>query len=423
MADHRASETGTHQSRELICGFVRWLFFFAACVGSVYAISISFMFLFQEVYNPGETYLLWFCLQNCTYLAGMNSTNSSSNNGELGVDILRVSKYVLQSTAIISLLATTMMIIRFAHSGVDKFNAKLICTLSVLDFCYALKNLVQGFTIATITMPGSVACSLWACVDTLTGTVAQGWNFVLMLNLILLAKWPSKHTEWSEGNQLYVGYLLVILIPPLVLSIGATLSGNFGPPAPGFPCQLFPPWRDGQVYVLLFYYGWGVFTLVFIANHLRMGVGAQRSGATRSLLQLVVFTLAFICTWVWFNVSLFPTNAPILLQLSIGLADYISYGLVGFTNSCLWFSLSRKSEESPQQSGGATGGSTSSTSGVDSGTMASTQPLKGILDSYLPFDGESTTSNTRHKSPRASLGAVLLLAAWCWVSFGRCPLR
>jgi hypothetical protein len=58
-------------------------------------------------------------------------------------------------------------------------------------------------------------------------------------------------------------------------------------------------------------------------------------GATRSLLKLMVFTLAFTCTWVWYIVGvLIPNDVPVLLEAHIVLACNISYGLVSFTNSC-----------------------------------------------------------------------------------------
>ena len=79
---------------------------------------------------------------------------------ELGVDFGLVTNPVVKSMAMISLFTTALMMIRFARSGIHKFNLKLVCTLSVLDFCYALKSLVSVFSIVANTMPGSIACSL-----------------------------------------------------------------------------------------------------------------------------------------------------------------------------------------------------------------------------------------------------------------------
>jgi hypothetical protein len=139
-----------------------------------------------------------------------------------------------------------------------------------------------------------------------------------------------------------MGYLLIAFVPSMAVFIGAFLGGNLGPLVPGTSCSVLKPWIDVPVYILMFYYGFGVFTLVFIARHLRLGA-SPGEGATRSLLQLVVFTLAFACTWVWIITrELLPNTAPALLKARVTVADAISFGLVGFTNSCVWFLLSHK---------------------------------------------------------------------------------
>jgi hypothetical protein len=126
--------------------------------------------------------------------------------------------------------------------------------------------------------------------------------------------------------------------------MGATTSGHVGPIAFGARCVVLPPWIDGAVYTLFFYYAWGVFAILFIARHLGMGL-MEVGGATntRIMLQMVVFTLAFTCTWVRFIcLNLLPHGSSKFVKFCVLIADYISYGLVGFTNSCVWFSLTRK---------------------------------------------------------------------------------
>jgi hypothetical protein len=68
--------------------------------------------------------------------------------------------------------------------------------------------------------------------------------------------------KWSRGNGLYLGYLLIALTPALVVCMGATISGLVG----RAPCEVLPPWIDGAVYILFFFYACGVFTLLFIVT-------------------------------------------------------------------------------------------------------------------------------------------------------------
>jgi hypothetical protein len=91
-----------------------------------------------------------------------------------------------------------------------------------------------------------------------------------------------------------------------VLWIGAGLGGGIGPVPGEHFCHLLSPWHNVEAYLLVFYFGWSVFTLEFIARHLRLGL-LQIGGTlhTRIMLQMVQFILAFTCTWVWYSPKMY----------------------------------------------------------------------------------------------------------------------
>ena len=164
-------------------------------------------------------------------------------------------------TCIISLIATSVMILRFARSTFrNEFHAKLIVTLTVADLFYCLK----GFLLLLPEKIGTFSCHAIAWADTFTKMFSQSWTFVLMLNLSLMTLAPHAYSKLRKG-WLYVVYLLVAFAPPLVVMIGAELEGEVG-------IYPFSKWLHWVAYFLYFYYGFGLLTIMLSVRCLGLGL-------------------------------------------------------------------------------------------------------------------------------------------------------
>jgi hypothetical protein len=279
-------------------------------------------------------------LEQCD--CAVNVTLSTCRRNEVGFDYGLIRKSILLSGSGLSLLATGCVLIRFAFIGRrNQFNV-LVATLNTLDLMFALKNILsETVSLSKIGLPGTTGCVVWAWVDKTSLLVAQSWNFILMLNLFLMARQPNLYKKWA-GKKLTIVFVILALIPPLVECLGATL-GDMIIPIPDHPCGVGGVWKDLDVYFLLVYYTWCAFTLLLVANRLRMGLLEICSKEnTRSMLHMVAYTLAFVFTWVWFIANAFLSESTSnRVKFTILLADKFSYSLLGFTNGCLWFFFTR----------------------------------------------------------------------------------
>jgi hypothetical protein len=320
--------------------------------GCLFSLCCLIVFLCQGEYDSDVTYLGWRCFENCTCPARFNITNTCVQNRGLGVDFARVIQLARISASSLSILGTIVILVRFAKRNVrNKFNGQLITTLVVFDFCFALKALQSNMPWFT-TRPGSIGCKVLSYVHHIITMLTFGWKFVMMVNLILMVKWPSKHAQWSRGNKLYAGYIFLVLTLPLVVCVGSVVGdGMIDVNDGGAHCVLPPPWIYVEGYSLIFFFGCSVFTLFFIAQHLQMGL-LKVSGTVhiRIMLQTLIFTVAFIGTWVWYTTAIFlPERTPNLLRSRVQLASSISFNLVGFTNSFVWFVLTRQPSTSTNE--------------------------------------------------------------------------
>jgi hypothetical protein len=269
----------------------------------------------------------------------------------IGLDILSVEYTMITVTSTISLVATTLMLLRFASTGLRKqFHSKLIASMTAMDFVYSLKALFGILSIGAFKRPRSPGCFVFAFLDKITTMGSQGWNFVLMFNLFLVVTSPQLHARWSKKNALYGAYVMVTLIPAFVVCIGAASSG-FISPGFGHKCKVatLSIWGRLELYLLVSYFIWGIFVIFITTRHLGMRMlRVSCNASTRAVIQLVVFTLAFIGTWMWTLVESHAFDAgaaPTLSAVAVFLANTISLGLVGFINSTVWLALTLKKQK------------------------------------------------------------------------------
>jgi hypothetical protein len=219
----------------------------------------------------------------------------------------------------------------------------LLAFLMAADFLYALKTLFQSNLINASSY--STGCELFLWVDNITVMVSQGWKFIIILNLLLMLLRPTLYLKLSRSYSLLVFYNALVWGPPSIMCLVVQVRGNG-------KCTLnilgYLNVLQGGMASLIFAYWSVAFITIFIAFRvLRVGVSqVGHTAATRVVMYMVWFSLAFICVWAWTVVFVFlhsflgkTPSAPVLV------ADTISFGLVGFINAVLCFSFSRKKEE------------------------------------------------------------------------------
>jgi hypothetical protein len=287
---------------------------------------------FQTGYSYQDDNIDWYCFYGCAL--------SANHEGEVGVDLGLMKNYLYLVASTMSLLSSLFVLVFFAlqrGSFGNQFHAKLVASLCTNDFFFSLRVLLVSASALLkndfFSTPGTFGCYFVAWFGEMFGAGSLCWNFVLVFNLFFMVAKPNKYAV-SDANILFLCYSLFAWCTPLCLTLIVYFAGKMGIAADG-TCWVTGDWYLTTFIPFLMYFAWAIFTLCFTARRLGAVSRWGDNARTRSVLELVVFTLAYSFIGFW-PLVLFLHSGTGYSYAYLLLADALSSGSTGFVNSIVW---------------------------------------------------------------------------------------
>lgn len=345
--------------------------------------------LFEATFLDQNEYIHWYCLRGCS--------DSVYHDGEIGVDIGLLKNGLYLLTSLCSVVASACLLSNFfwrsGNSG-TQFHIKLVASLGVNDIFFSFRFLIISMSAlwrsGGLNTPGTLGCYISAWMGELFGPGSLCWNFVLVFNIFFMVSSPNKYTA-SLGGNLFIHYSLFAWGVPICLTVILFFAGKMGLAADG-TC-----WVTGKWYLLTFvpfvvYFMWTMYTLAYTMRRLGTVLHSSSDARSRSILELISFTLAYFFIGVW----------PLLLYLHSGtgyshayllLADAISSGSTGAVNSSVWAFLAFRTRARGQENRCTVGGT--STERTTQLSVSRKTHMSTLLD---PWDNSGVTYTSLEES-------------------------
>jgi hypothetical protein len=230
------------------------------------------------------------------------------------------------------------MLWRFSRLDQEKIplHMKLVASLTLNDFMYSIKWVfvaVTGFSghYNAFSVTGTLGCYFVAWVTALFSYGTILWNFCLTLNLFWMLWKPISYFKFSKNRRVLLVYNCCIWSILFLWAFYAYSTDDMGL-QPNLTCGLTSDLRNAR-FIIFPVWIFSVFTVGYTLIRAQVHlVGVGNPALTRCIVQMIWFTLAFMCLWFWYLINLMIENSSPIVQL----CTEISLGLVGFVNSIVW---------------------------------------------------------------------------------------
>lgn len=250
-------------------------------------------------------------------------------------------------SASLSLIGSSAIVVSFwTQPNLHKLShVRIVVSLATVDFLFSLKFIITSASILSgnkaFETDGSLACTTAGIAGYVLGSATVGWNFMLMLNLFVLLRYPFKYVRLTSGNGWLTVASCAVWVFAVIPALAAFYSNEIGFTSAG-SCWTNGTWGVfGFVVPLAFTWLWGICVLIYAAYTLRIKLKRNERGSVVFLSQMVLFVIAFISCWVNPCILLFTTvnvereiTSPWTWYLV--LSSSLTVGGQGFVNFLLW---------------------------------------------------------------------------------------
>jgi hypothetical protein len=178
---------------------------------------------------------------------------------------------------------------------------------------------------------GTFSCNTTGWLGEVFGAGSTYWNAVISFNLAFMVKAPTLYAQYTKKSCLLCGCFIFAWGIPLTIATGTYVSGNVVRDT-DFSCWVTPFWRMETYAGVLVCFVWTALVQVYTACRLKFSQSYE-------VHVLSVLTLLNYFVWLWPVVNTFGEHSG-LLKHSIGLANTISIGSIGFVNALVGSVLS-----------------------------------------------------------------------------------
>jgi len=247
---------------------------------------------------------------------------------------------MLLVTGVFSLVASGYIISTMFHGKAHPLGLKLVVSMAVADFLFALKFVVSAARELNgyddIVTTGAPLCYWSGIMGQFFGLGTVSWNFMISVNLFLALRNPHRSKTMSSTKYFVGCHIYVWGLSALTCIIGIA-TGNIAYTKDG-TCWLQNSYVFEFYVPLYIYFLFSIFVIVYAFYQL------SKAPRKISVKRITALTAAFIAVWLWgviFRIIEYIHNADsnssdYLFPVWLTFTQAFFLGIGGFVNFCVW---------------------------------------------------------------------------------------